>query len=227
MATPNTETQARLRAMVDEHSQFVTRKLRYAGVPESDLDDGVQRTFIAAAARLADIRPGAERKFLAQVAINVAWHTRRTLARRREVLSDEPPDQIEEIATPENLTGRKQMQTILRNIVNSMHETLRPVFILQEFEGMNLTDIASFQGVPRGTVASRLRRARVQFRSHAAAIELASDLGADVPEQSCEVARLRCEKVSRLEKALLRMGRAAPASGLAHTRTLAVLGLSR
>jgi RNA polymerase sigma-70 factor (ECF subfamily) len=211
--------------MVDEHSQFVARKLRNAGVPESEVDDGVQRTFIAAARRLADVRPGSERKFLAQVAINMAWHTRRTLARRREVLSDEPPDQIEELATPESLTDRKQMQKVLGQIVNSMHETVRPVFVLQEFEGMNLTDIATFLRVPRGTVASRLRRARAHFRSHVAAIELASDLGTKVGEHSGEPARLRRERISPLEQALLAVGRAAPASGLAHTRTLAVLGL--
>lgn len=219
------DPQARLRALVDEHSQFVARKLRNAGVPESELDDGVQRTFIAVAGRLSDVRPGSERKFLSQVAVNMAWHTRRTLARRREVLSDEPPDQIEALATPENLTNRKQMQKVLGEIVNSMHETVRPVFILQEFEGMNLSDIATFLRVPRGTVASRLRRARAHFRSHVAAIELASDLGADVTQQGHEPARLRRENVSPLEQALLGVGRAAPPSGLAHTRTLAVLGL--
>jgi RNA polymerase sigma-70 factor (ECF subfamily) len=59
------DRQARIRSMVDENSQFVARMLRKAGVPRSDLDDEVQRTFIIAARRVDDVELGAERKFLA------------------------------------------------------------------------------------------------------------------------------------------------------------------
>ena len=54
-------------------------------MPPSELDDEVQRTFITVARRIADVRAGAERSFLFQVAINMAAHARRDLARRREV----------------------------------------------------------------------------------------------------------------------------------------------
>jgi hypothetical protein len=54
---------SRMRLLVDEHYGFVERTLRKAGVPPSELDDEVQRTFITLARRIADVRLGAERSF--------------------------------------------------------------------------------------------------------------------------------------------------------------------
>src|SRR5262245_38007106 len=123
--------------MVDEHLDFVERTLRKAGVPPAELDDQVQRTFITVARRIADVRVGAERSFLFQVALNMAAHARRDLARRREVMPGEvTPDRIEAIDTPEYLTQRKQLRKHLDRIVAGMDEAMRTVFILHSFEGM-------------------------------------------------------------------------------------------
>src|SRR5262245_48815467 len=68
------ERDARLRKMVDGYIDFVARVLRNAGTPEAEIDDDVQRTFITAAKRLDDVRPGAEKSFLLQIALRVAAH---------------------------------------------------------------------------------------------------------------------------------------------------------
>lgn len=73
-------SEVRLRGMVDAHLDFVARVLRNAGTPAAEVDDAVQRTFIAASNRLDDIRRGAEKSFLLQTALHVAAHARRTLA---------------------------------------------------------------------------------------------------------------------------------------------------
>src|SRR5678816_1934255 len=101
-----TDREARLRWMVDEYIDFVARVLRNAGTPAAESDDDVQRTFIAAARRLDDVRPGAERSFLLQTALYVAAHARRTVARRREVAAEEAPEQIDPALTPEQLTDQ-------------------------------------------------------------------------------------------------------------------------
>ena len=85
----------RLRGMVDTHIDFVARVLRNSGTPHAEIDDEVQRTFIVAARRLDDIRPGAEKSFLFRIAFNLAAHARRTAARRREVAADQAPEQVE------------------------------------------------------------------------------------------------------------------------------------
>src|SRR5262249_30831527 len=106
------EREARLRGMVDDYLDFVARVLRNAGSPEAEIDDDVQRTFIAAANRVDDVRPGAEKSFLLQIALRVAAHARRTAARRREVPAEDAPE-IVPLATPEQLTHQKHARQML------------------------------------------------------------------------------------------------------------------
>jgi RNA polymerase sigma-70 factor (ECF subfamily) len=162
--------EARLRELVDSYVDFVARVLRNSGTPESEVDDEVQRTFIVAARRLDDIRPGAEKSFLFRVAFNQAAHARRTAARRREVAADQAPEQVEHRATPEALADQKRMRELLDRVLDDMEESLRAVFVLHEFEEMTAAEIADVVGIPRGTVASRLRRARSDFRERVAAL---------------------------------------------------------
>jgi RNA polymerase sigma-70 factor (ECF subfamily) len=162
---------ARLRDMVDRYVDFVARVLRNAGTPDAEIDDEVQRTFITAARRLDDVRPGAEKGFLFKIALNLAAHARRTLARRREVLAEEAPERNETFPTPEQLTDQKRMRQLLDGVLDRMDESLRVVFVLYEFEEMNMSEIADVLEIPRGTVASRLRRARAEFRERVAVLE--------------------------------------------------------
>src|SRR5215471_6797770 len=160
------EREARLRGMVDDYLDFVARVLRNAGSPEAEIDDDVQRTFIAASNRIDDVRPGAEKSFLLQIALRVAAHARRTAARRREVPAEDAPE-IVSLATPEQLTH--QMRA--RQVLDQMALPLRAVFVLYEVEEMSMGEIAGILGIPPGTVASRLRRARIDFRERVAAFE--------------------------------------------------------
>jgi RNA polymerase sigma-70 factor (ECF subfamily) len=169
--TAGRERDARLRGMVDRYVDFVARVLRNAGTPDAEIDDEVQRTFITAARRLDDVRPGAEKGFLFKIALNLAAHARRTLARRREVLAEEAPERNETFPTPEQLTDQKRMRQLLDGVLDRMDESLRVVFVLYEFEEMNMSEIADVLEIPRGTVASRLRRARSEFRERVAALE--------------------------------------------------------
>jgi RNA polymerase sigma-70 factor (ECF subfamily) len=164
---------ARLRRLVDTHIDFIGRVLRNAGTPAAEIDDAVQRTFIAAARRLDDMRPGAEKSFLLQIALHVAAHARRSAARRREVPAAEPPDVVDS-ATPEQLTSQKHARQMLDQVLDQMETDLRTVFVLYEFEEMSMVEIAGVLSIPQGTVASRLRRARADFRERVRALELVS-----------------------------------------------------
>lgn len=166
-----TDRDARLRWMVDEYIDFVARVLRNAGTPAAEIDDDVQRTFIAAARRLDDVRPGAERSFLLQTALYVAAHARRTVARRREVAADEAPEQVDSALTPEQLADQKRARQLLDRVLTQMDGDLRTVFVLYEFEELSMAEIADALSIPRGTVASRLRRARADFRDRVRALE--------------------------------------------------------
>jgi RNA polymerase sigma-70 factor (ECF subfamily) len=221
------DREARVRFLIEEHLKFVTRVLRKAGVLPSDIDDEVQRTFITVARRLGDVEAGAERGFLFQVALNTAAHARRRLGRRREVLpSDGPPEQIESTATPEYLTERRQMGKLLEGVLASIPEPLRFVFTLSTFDGMKLTEIAAMLRIPRGTVASRLRRARAHLRRQETTIGLAWDMGIESTGRDSEPEILLRQRSSRIVDALLGAGRSTPRSVARRARTLRALGLT-
>jgi RNA polymerase sigma-70 factor (ECF subfamily) len=170
--------EARLRAMIDKHADFVTRVLRDARTPSADIDDQVQLTFIAAARRLDDVRAGCEKSFLFRIAMNLASHALRTLRRRREVLDIDDLERIEPSASPEQLTHAKRMRKSVDEILDQMEARARDVFVLHAFEELNTSEIATILGIPPGTVASRLRRARAELRSRAS--ELGGDLSREI-----------------------------------------------
>ncbi len=161
----------RVRTLVDSHIDFVTRVLRRAGTPRAEIDDEVQRTFIVATRRLDDIRPGAEKSFLCRIALNLAAHAKRTAARRREVDSDQAPEQVDCLGTPEALTDQKMTGDLLKGVIDQMNATWRATFVLYELKEMSIAEVADVLGIPRGTVASRLRGARNEFRVRLAAID--------------------------------------------------------
>jgi RNA polymerase sigma-70 factor (ECF subfamily) len=165
---PDDEAEAqRVRSLVEVHYDFVWRSLRRLGVAEADVDDGVQQVFLIAARKIAALRSGSEVSFLFQTALRVAADRRRMIRRRREVVTDIPGEAMDSAPNPEDLLDLRRAREKLDEILDRMSLELRAVFTLFEVDQMTLTDIAQLLGVPRGTVASRLRRARAEFRSQA------------------------------------------------------------
>ena len=168
--TRASERETRLRALVDRYVDFVARVLRNAGTPEAEVDDDVQRTFIAVSNRLDDVRPEAEKSFLLQTALRMAAHARRTLARRREVHDSDAQLRIQVPIQTEQLLDQKRARELLDQVLETMPPDLRMVFVLYELEELSMVEIASALEMPQGTVASRLRRARADFRERVRAL---------------------------------------------------------
>lgn len=154
---------ARIKRIVVEHHSFVWRSLVRLGVPRADAEDAVQQVFMVTTRRIDDIAHESERSFLYGVAIRVASRSRRTHARRREVLGDAGPERVDTAARPDDLIDRAEARRLLDEILESMPLDLRVVFTLFELEQITMADIAALIEVPQGTVASRLRRAREHF----------------------------------------------------------------
>jgi RNA polymerase sigma-70 factor (ECF subfamily) len=202
-ATPSDQ---RIRSLIAENVRLVRHTLARVGVPDVDLDDEIQRTLIVAARRIDDVEPGAERSFLIQVARNIGAHWHRSRSRRKETpASDAALEAGVAPGTPEDTTLQKEARTALNEVLASLPEPLRCVFVSFELDELNLTQIASQLGIPRGTVASRLRRARKQVRQNITAIDLAWELDIDVLPAD-EPVLLRRRSLSALAHALLKAG---------------------
>jgi RNA polymerase sigma-70 factor (ECF subfamily) len=161
--SPEASDAGRLEELVRAQFAYVWRLCRRLGLAESDADDAAQHVFIVASRRLGDIRPGSERSFLYGVAINAAAKVRVSRARRREE-SDAVLEQLEsEAPSAEELVERRGARALLDLILDSMPDDLRDVFVLYEIEEQSTVQIAEVLGIPPGTAASRLRRAREDF----------------------------------------------------------------
>jgi RNA polymerase sigma-70 factor (ECF subfamily) len=162
-APPLASAATRLRAMMDAHFDFIWRSLRRLGLAPHLADDATQHVFVVASQRLEAIDPDSERAFLFQTAVRVARAERRTIARRREVLSDGVIELDESAPRPDELLDQRRARELLEHVLASLDLELRAVLVLFEFEGLSVSEIADTVGIPRGTAASRLRRAREEF----------------------------------------------------------------
>jgi RNA polymerase sigma-70 factor (ECF subfamily) len=155
----------RLRAIVDQHYDFVWRSLRHLGVEEAGVDDATQQVLCVLARRLADVHPGAEMSFLFATATRVAREARRS-ARRHPATpaSDEMDSLAGTFPSPDEVLDERRAREALARLLDRLPDELRAVFVLYEIEELTVGEIANIVGVPVGTATSRLRRARERFR---------------------------------------------------------------
>ncbi len=140
------------------------RLLRRLGVPEDRVDDAVQKVFLIVADRLSDIEVGSERAFVIGTALRVAPRARKRRAIEKAPSSDAGA-LTDPMPLPDELTDRKRAREMLDAVLAAMPEELSTVLVLYEIEGMTAPEIAQVVGIPLGTAASRLRRARVEFQT--------------------------------------------------------------
>jgi len=150
---------ARLERMFAAHHETVWRILRRSGLDADASADATQQMFLVAMERLQDIQPDRERAFLIGTALRTAHTLRRKTIRWQ--LDDDMDERIARIRD----TGDAQADVQLCDLaLSKVHPELAEVFVLYEVEGLSSPEIAAALEIPLGTVASRLRRAREQFR---------------------------------------------------------------
>lgn len=150
--------------MFDQHFTFVWRSVRRLGVPDHAADDAAQEVFAIASRRLQAIELGKEKAFLFGTAVRVASGVRRSHGRRRDRVNDDGVvDPADELPPAGELLDRKRARQLLDEIIASLPEDTRPIFVLYELEEMTMAEIAELLELPPGTVASRLRRGREEF----------------------------------------------------------------
>jgi RNA polymerase sigma-70 factor (ECF subfamily) len=157
----------RLQGMFDAHHNLVWRTLRRYGLDADAAADVGQQAFLVAVERIADIWPGSERAFLIGTAIRLARSSRRT-ARRLD-----PQGQLDErVFQPGQAESQAMTLQLLDRVLSKLDRSLVEVFVLFDVEGFSAAEIARALDLPPGTVASRVRRAREEFRAVTARLEL-------------------------------------------------------
>jgi RNA polymerase sigma-70 factor, ECF subfamily len=122
-------------------------------------DDLVQDTLVRALRSEHLFHGGDIRSWLYTILTNLNRNRLRALARRPALQSIDDND-APEMAGPE--AGRRDIERALASLV----EDQRSALLLVVLEGLTYREVAEVQGVPIGTVMSRLARARMQIKAY-------------------------------------------------------------
>lgn len=150
----------------EEQFRFVWRSLRRLGVRESDVADAAQDVFLVVHRRLDEFEGRSKvSTWLYGICYRIA-RDRRRLAHVRHHVDDERAvaERVDEHADVAAEAERRQGFAMLETILDEMPIEQRAVFTLFELETLGGEEIAAALEIPLGTVYSRLRIARDQFR---------------------------------------------------------------
>ena len=135
---------------------------RYARALTRDADvadDLVQDTLVRALRSEHLFHGGEVRCWLYTILTNLNRNRLRSLARRPTLLPLEDNDTTD-------LTGPEAGGRDIERALGTLVEDQRSALLLVVLEGLTYREVAEVQGVPIGTVMSRLARARVQIKNY-------------------------------------------------------------
>jgi len=138
---------------------FVWRSLRRLGVHERDVEDACQEAFLVAHRKYGTFVGGSIRAWLFAIVRRVAADHRKRAHVRREVLD---PTLLEGGAaeTTTEAIDVQRARTMLDEILATLDEDKREVFIFFELEGCSMAEVAQVLECPLPTAYSRLYAAR-------------------------------------------------------------------
>ena len=136
------------------------RRYARALTRDAELADDLVQDTLARALRSEHLFHGGEiRSWLYTILTNLNRNRLRSLARRPTVMTIEDND-APDMAGPE--AGGRDIERALA----ALAEEQRAVLLLVVLEGLSYREVADVQGVPIGTVMSRLARARTQIKTY-------------------------------------------------------------
>lgn len=151
---------AALRAFVERYQRPVFALLSRIIGRHSEVEDLAQETFLKAIRALPGFDPGGAARlstWLLTIATRLALDVCRK--RAREQRSAVAAERVA-ASTPEHDAQRSQLRDAIAAAVEALPEEQRAAFVLAEFHGFGIEDIAQALQAPPATVKTRLFRAR-------------------------------------------------------------------
>ena len=155
-------------ALVERYQDRIVRLVR-GMVPESDTEDVTQEAFLKAYRKLGAFDGRSSfYTWIYRIAANTAMDWRKKERHRRHVplpVSPEGEDATESLAEgPETSARRRELGEKIDAAVAALPEKYHEILVLREIEGLSYEEIAERLSMSKGTVESRLFRARERLR---------------------------------------------------------------
>ncbi len=151
---------AALGAFVEFYQRSVFALLSRTVGGRAEVEDLAQETFLRAIRALPAFDADRRAKlstWLLTIATRLALDTLRRQSRERRNVFTEEPDGV---ATPEKETQRSELRGAIGRAIDELPADQRAAFVLAEFHGFPLEDIATALKAPKATIKTRLFRAR-------------------------------------------------------------------
>lgn len=151
--------EAAFRALVDRHATYLHGIAYSLTNNRADAEDVVQETFVAVLN--STFRGESQvRTWLVQILVRRVAMLRRTKRRRPVERLEESPTPAAHAADVAGTEARLDLATMLERLSPEHRE----VIVLREVQGLSYEEMAAALQVPRGTIESRLHRARNELR---------------------------------------------------------------
>lgn len=164
-------TPATCAALFQSYAPFVWRALRRLGIRERDCEDVLQEVFLTVHRQLPNFRGSSTtRTWIYGICLRKALDYRRLARISREI---EDPSALDTSTEPtqEQALELRRTRAKLDAVLDALTDEQRAVFVLFEWEGLPMQEIASLVGVPVQTAYARLYAARKHVQAGLAGIE--------------------------------------------------------
>ena len=169
---------AAFHALIDRHAKSLFRVAMSMSHNRADSEDLLQETFVGAYRGLSrfDGRSSVKTWLMSILTKQAAkgWHRGRHHRGTMSIhaASDErEADRADASLTSESRTVAVDAKSDVMQVLASLDEPHRQVLVMREIDGLSYDEMAKALNVPRGTVESRLHRARAEFRERASKSE--------------------------------------------------------
>jgi RNA polymerase sigma-70 factor, ECF subfamily len=150
------------RWLVERHEHSVFGFIREMVRNLSDVEDLAQDVFLAAFKNLSSF-DGRRAKFSTWL-LTIAHNRCCNHLKRRRPNSGEMTDAMCSLASPDTEAAQREMWKQLDEALDKMTIEQRTAFVLSEIQQLPLAEIAAMEGIPLGTVKSRISRAKEHLK---------------------------------------------------------------
>ena len=171
--------------IVERYRRRVYNLVRALTGGDDDAEDLVQDIFVRVYRAIGSFRgDSAFRSWLYRIAVNVVHnHLDRRRVRRATAARARDAGAIDDVPASDDIEQALVQRQVIDRALASLPEDMRVLVVLRDVQGLKYEEIVKIVKIPRGTVESRLFRARQRLRPMLEPLLLHADSHAGPPSR--------------------------------------------